>query len=152
MAEPIQIDSFTSRLLSKELGLESFYPDLDPDKLKGLFPKSGLYYFQENEPVIKQGTTSRNLYIVLTGKVKVTQQREAEIAELAVLDAVSMVGEIALLKPDAIRTANVVTLTTSQIFCLVRDDVQRVMEATPDLGKHLVALARERLGMPKDSG
>jgi len=151
MADPIPIDGATAQRLSRELGLESFYPNLDSEKLKTLFPKSGLYYFQKDEAVIRQGTASRNLYIVLSGKVRVTQKRETETVELAILDAVAMVGEIALLKPDAIRTANVDAFTTSSIFCLVRDDVQRVMEATPDLGRHLVALARDRLGMPKDA-
>ncbi|OIO06451.1 MAG: hypothetical protein AUJ52_12245, partial [Elusimicrobia bacterium CG1_02_63_36] len=117
-----------------------------------LFPKSGLYYFQENEAVIRQGTASRNLYIVTTGKVRVSQRRGAERVELALLEAVTMVGEIALLKPDAIRTADVDAVTTSQIFCLVRDDVKRVMEATPDLGRHLVELARKRIEDAKKRG
>ncbi|PCI32002.1 MAG: hypothetical protein COB53_12775 [Elusimicrobia bacterium] len=145
MPDPLDIDNLTAMQLGKVLGLESFYPDLNSGKLKSLFPNSGLYFFQRREAVIRQGTASRNLYILLTGKLRVSQKRSKETVELAELDAVTMVGEIALLKPDAIRTANVDTITTAQIFLLVRDDVQRVMEATPDLGKHLVGLARERL-------
>ena len=152
MPEPIAMNPITAQCLSRELGLTSFYPDLNPEKIKTLFPKSGLYYFQENEAVIRQGTASRNLYIVTTGKVRVSQRRGAERVELALLEAVTIVGEIALLKPDAIRTTDVDAVTTSQIFCLVRDDVKRVMEATPDLGRHLVDLARTRIEDAKKRG
>jgi CRP-like cAMP-binding protein len=152
MPEPIQINGIMARALSEQLGLASFYPDLDADKLKALFPKSGLYYFQENEPVIRQGTASRNLYVLMSGRLRVTQDRPEGAVELAVLEAINMVGEIALLKPDAIRTANVIAVTTAQLYCLVRDDVQRVMEATPDLGKHLVQLARDRIEKTKKGG
>lgn len=143
--DPISLDAIDSEALRSMLRLDSFYPELSPEKVRSLFPTSGLYSFQEREAVIRQGTASRNLYLLLTGSVRVSRREGAAAKELAILHAPDIIGEIALLKPDAIRTADVDTLCRSRIYRLTCEDVKRIFQATPDLGNHLVALARERL-------
>ncbi len=65
---------------------------------------------------------------------------------VAKLGAGSLFGEIALLQKDAARTADVVAVEASRIYRLIYSDVQRVIKANPKLGRHLISLAKTRLG------
>lgn len=145
MPDQVPITQQTADLLKATLKLDDFYPQLTVDKLKELFPRSGLYAFQPNEKVIQQGSASRNIYIIESGRVRVTRSDGGAVRELAVLTDGAMIGEIAVLQPDGVRTASVSTITPCTIFYLVAEDVRRVMSASAALGEHLRALARTRL-------
>jgi len=146
MPDRMGIDEETAELLRTQLKLESFYPKLTPEKVLQLFPKSGLYHFEAGEKVILQGSKARNVYILQSGRVKVIKKAGATSTELAVLEAPAMFGEIALVNPDGIRTADVVAVVSSSIYYLRVEDVGRIMQATAELGDHLMKLAWERLG------
>jgi len=146
MPNPVAMDVSTAMTLRDQLKLSAFFPDITPEKVKQLFPNGGLYYFSEGEALIRQGTVSRNLYILQTGQVRVTRKKDdGTRVELAVLPAPQLLGEIALLKPDAVRTADVDAVVPSRVFRLTADDVGRLNQATPELGKHLIELAKARL-------
>lgn len=65
---------------------------------------------------------------------------------VARLEAGSLFGEIALLQKDAKCTADVVAVEASRVYRLIYGDVQRVVKVNPELGQHLISLAKSRLG------
>jgi len=146
MPNRIPVDTETAEILRTMLKLDAFYPRLSVEKVAELFPKSGLYQFARGEPVIKQGAESKHVYILGHGRVQVTQRTGTEVRDLAVLEAPNMFGEIALIHPYGKRTADVTAVVPSSIFYLIVEDVQRIMQATSELGEHLMRLAAERLG------
>jgi CRP-like cAMP-binding protein len=145
MPQKLDMEDGMAELLRLALQLENFYPAISADYAAKLFPQSGLFYYESGEYVIKQGDTERDIFIVQTGSVHVTQTMGSAAAELAVLEAGSFFGEVALLS-DGRRRANVIVREPARIYRLIYGDIYRVMKANPPVGQHLLELAKERTG------
>ena len=131
-------------VVSKALKLEDFFPEFEADHLQKLFPRSGLYRYPLEAPIIQQGETGRDLFVVYSGAVRVQQSFGTAAASLDTLGPGALIGEIALLK-DGRRTATVVAAAESQVFRLVFDDLQYILKNNEALGDHLRGLAEKRL-------
>lgn len=144
MPERVELDNEAAARVRAALKLELFYPALTAAELQNLFPDSGLYRYADGDFVIQQGEASQDLYIVHAGSVTVTQTLGTAGGNLAALGPGETFGEIAIVR-GGFRSANVVALEPSLIYRLNRSDVARVLKANPELGRHLVELARKRL-------
>lgn len=141
--EILPIDDKCAALLFKALKLEGFFPELTPDEAKMLFPRSGRMVYPANTAVIEQGDAGRDLYVIETGGVIVTQTFGSAGAQLSNLGPGDVFGEIALIQ-DGVRHANVITTAVSRIFRLAFQDVQYLLKNNAALGGHLQALAATR--------
>lgn len=84
------------------------------------------------EPIVREGESSSELYVVVRGKVQV----EAKGSKLAELGAGAHFGEMGLVD-DAPRSATVVALEPSVLLRLTRDDLWGLMRREPELGMKL---------------
>jgi glutamate/tyrosine decarboxylase-like PLP-dependent enzyme len=97
------------------------------------------------EPIVEQWQSTRDLYVVLTGKVQVV----AEHATSVFLEPGDFFGELAAIDWGAgfgrARTATVVATQPTRLLVLEWTLVNELMKAEPALGQLLERVARERL-------
>ncbi len=141
--EVLPINEECARTLFAALKLEGFFPELTPIDARMLFPRSALEKYAANSAVVNQGDAGRDLYIIHSGTVCVTQTFGSAGGQLSNLSAGDIFGEIGLVK-DGIRRATVLTTTDSLIFRLAFQDVQYLLKNNSKLGEHLQALATSR--------
>ena len=138
-------DDYLAKFLAEVLRLESFFPEFRASHLAKVFPRSGLYSYPDGSHVVEQGEQGRDIYIIYTGWVEILQSLGSAAADLARLGPGNIVGEIALLR-DGVRVATAVAGGEAQIFRLVFEDMQYLLQNNPPLCEHLRALAAKRLG------
>ena len=108
--------------------------------------------FLPEDKIIAQGQRGDALYIILTGRVVVTQEEpEGSTTQLAELVAGDFFGETALLE-ERIRTASIHARTTTTLVRIPRRDVLRIAQTLPELRQRLEATAAERQEDRSDTG
>ena len=144
---PVRIvcDDYFAKFLAEVLRLESFFPEFRASHIAKCFPRSGLYAYPNGCHVVEQGAQGRDIFIVYTGFVEILQSLGSAAADLARLEPGAILGEIALLR-DGVRVATAVAQGEAQIFRLVFEDMQYLLQNNPPLCEHLRALAAKRLG------
>lgn len=146
MEEPfaLTVTDDTAEVLNKALQLQDFFPEFKAEHAVKLFPRSTFRYYPAGYKLIAQGDTGRDIFVICLGGVKISKTMGDAGAEVAVLGAGDMFGEIALVR-DGVRMATAVTAEESQIFQLVHEDIQYLLKNNQPLVDHLRALARKRL-------
>ncbi|MFH1723555.1 MAG: cyclic nucleotide-binding domain-containing protein [Elusimicrobiota bacterium] len=143
MPENLEFDDQIAGLLKRTLKLEKFFPAMKPADAAMLFPMSGLYRYAKDEYVIRQGETSKDLFIVESGTVAITQTMGTAGAQLAALGPGEIFGEIALVR-DGVRVASAVAAEECRIFRVAYPDIQSLRSGNPELAEHLARLAQRR--------
>lgn len=91
--------------------------------------------------IVSQGEEADGMYFIASGQV------EVELPQGSVhLGEGDFFGEIALLSPDARRTATVTAARASELLQLHRRDFQRLMARHADIAEAIQRVARQRLG------
>ncbi len=144
MAEKQAIDGATATLLKRSLKLDDFLPGMSPEDIEKFFPKSGLYDYPKDSHVLEQGDRGRDVCILVSGKIAITQVIGSAGVVLATLAPSDIFGEVALLR-EGKRVATAVAEADCRVFLLVFEDVEALLLGNPALGDHLKKLAAERL-------
>lgn len=97
--------------------------------------------FRKGEVVFHEGDPADTLHLIRSGRfaVKVTTQY-ADEAILAVLGAGAIFGELALLSPDAPRSATVVALEPGETLSVHQLDFGRLRREHPGVGDVLIGV------------
>ncbi|MBI5622690.1 MAG: cyclic nucleotide-binding domain-containing protein [Elusimicrobia bacterium] len=140
----ITVDDEAAGTLGRALRLEGFFPEFTALHAAKVFPHSALWFFPKDHRLIEQGDPGEDVFIICAGSVTITKTFGDAGAELAILMAGELFGEIALLKKGA-RTASVTAAEDSRIFRLVEQDMAYLLKENASLAQHLRALAEERL-------
>ena len=145
MLEPRKLaaDDALAAHLSQALKLEGFFPEFTAEHVEKLFPRSGLYDYPGGHRLITQGDSGRDVFIIYAGAVEVTQEFGSAAAQVAVLGAGDLLGEMALLS-DGVRRATATASGPALVFKLAFEDIQYILANNPDLAAHLQGLARAR--------
>ena len=148
MAEPLQLelDESVAALLNHALRLEEFFPEFTSEHARKLFPRSGLYGYEAESVVVRQGDAGHDLFIVVHGRVGVHKSDGANTLSVATLEPGAVIGEIALIR-ELPRTATVTALVAAKLFRLSYLDVRYVLDNNEQLAAHLKSLAAQRLGL-----
>lgn len=141
----LPVDETCAAIVYKALDLKGFFPELTAYELAKLFPHSALELHDAQSPILQQGDTSRDLYVVRSGEVAVSQSFGSAGAQVSRLGPGDIFGEIALVKGGA-RTATITAETDAQVFRLAFADVQYLLKNNEALGEHLEILVTARLG------
>lgn len=144
MADKLEIDAAAVGVLRGSLKLDSFFPEMSTKDVVAHFPKSGLYLYGEKEYVLHQDEPGRDVFVVISGLVTITQMGDRAGSKLGVLEKGALFGEIALAK-DGKRTASAIATKESRIFRVAYPDVEALVNEKPPVGEHLKALAEQRL-------
>ncbi|MBI4677994.1 MAG: cyclic nucleotide-binding domain-containing protein [Elusimicrobia bacterium] len=140
----ITMDDEAAEVLRESLRLEGFFPEFDSGHVPKVFPHSALWFFPKDFQLIRQGDPGEDVFIICSGCVSITKTFGDAGAQLAMLKAGELFGEIALLKKGA-RTASAVAAEDSRIFRLVQQDMAYILKENLALARHLKSLAEERL-------
>ncbi|MBL8022543.1 MAG: Crp/Fnr family transcriptional regulator [Leptospirales bacterium] len=95
--------------------------------------------FSENEP-------GRELYIMQSGRVKITKMVDGQEVMLAVLQTGDIFGEMALLdnKP---RSASAIASETTTMLAINKANFEGMVQAQPQLASRLITILSERIWM-----
>jgi CRP-like cAMP-binding protein len=98
-----------------------------------------------DEPIVEQWQATRDLFVVMTGKVQVVTDAETPVF----LEPGDFFGELAAIDWGAgfgrTRTATVVAVQATRLLVLGWKLVNDLMTIEPTFGRHLEEVARERL-------
>ncbi len=129
----------TADLLFQALKLDGFFPELTPEHVEKLFPRSGLYEYPAGCALLRQGDEPSDLFVVCDGAVEIVRDG----ARVASLGQGAIVGEISYLVGGR-RTATATALSSSTVFRLAFADIEYTFKHNPRLAEHLRGLARAR--------
>jgi len=138
-SQSLPVDEPTAEAVNAAFKLDGFFPEFNAELCTKIFPRSGIVHYRPGEKLVQQGSTGRDLFLVLAGEVVV----EFKAAEDVRLGHGSVIGEMALLA-DGVRTATVACVTPVFAFRLAFEDLGYILENNPALAEHLKALDSAR--------
>jgi CRP/FNR family transcriptional regulator len=102
--------------------------------------------FKEDEMVFAENEPGRELYIIQSGRVKITKMVNGQEVMLAVLQTGDIFGEMALLdnKP---RSASAIVAEDATMLAINKSNFEGMVKAQPQLATRLITLLSERIWM-----
>lgn len=94
--------------------------------------------------IVTQGEKGDSFYFIAEGKARVTIGENGGEREIATLFPSQYFGEMALLEPDGVRTANVIAIDRVRTLKLNRKDFDSLIENSPHLRYRLLVMASQR--------
>ena len=126
------------------------FSGLEPAELAQIGGLAVVRRYKEREPVVNQGDDSGDLFIVLSGRLKVTWN-DAEGGEvlLSFLQTGDVFGEIALLD-DRPRSATVTAHESCELLVVERRGFRALLVSVPNLAVNLLLVMARRMRMLSD--
>lgn len=127
------------------VGTIPLFESLSPDDRRGLASKFVRRAYRRGEALFRQGDPAGNLYLIETGRVKVTAVSE-EGRELVVdiLGSGEVVGELSLIESGA-RTADARAMEETTVHSLAHDVFKAYVESSPRVAWELLRILATRL-------
>ena len=97
---------------------------------------------REGKVLIREGSRGREFFVLLDGAVDVTKA-DRRINQLGPGD---FFGEIALIAPDAVRTATVTASTDVEALVVTAQSFRGLLQHSPEIQVKVLEAAAERLG------
>lgn len=119
-----------------------FFSGLTPEQLVPLASHLRRRHFQEREAIVRRGDPGDSLYIVNSGKVKVSYADEDDETIITVLRSGECFGELSLFD-GAPRSADVIALEPTEVLILSGDDLSRAIAEVPGIA---MSFLREMAG------
>ena len=126
------------------IGELAFFAGLDRKLLRKLEDSTIACQYAKGEVIIREGEMGLGMYIVLSGRVEVTKNREGIEIHLAELGPRQFFAEMSLID-DKPRSATVSTLEDTECLLITRDSFTQLMNRNPQLAVHLARSLAERL-------
>ena len=109
------------------------FQDLNRRELQEVVQLLEIRKYEQGDLVFEQGAPGTGVYVVLAGRVEVTQADDGEKLLLSEAESGSFFGETALLD-DTPRTASAVTTEDTELALFPRDALLMLAEQRPHLG------------------
>lgn len=116
------------------------FQGLEPSKLRLLAFISDRMEFQDGETLCQQGDIGDSAFVVLSGEVAV----HVDDNEVARVEQYAIIGEIAILC-DVPRTATLVSVGTTHILAIYKDDFLKLLEEFPKVSFEIMRVLALRL-------
>lgn len=142
---PTKSNSFYQSSLASLREESLIFEALNETEASQLLEKAERVTLKTKEALFAQGELGDRLYIVVTGKLKVTvQTQDGKEALLSILSSGDILGEMSLLdgKP---RCANVSAIESCDLLALRREDFLKTALARPQILMQLMELLSNRL-------
>jgi CRP/FNR family cyclic AMP-dependent transcriptional regulator len=128
-----------------ELARVSLFRDLNPHDLQILGATCHERDYAAGDVLIRQGDTAVGLFVIVSGKVRVTRRQDNEPEqELNTLGPGEVVGEMSLLD-DLPRSATVTAVEPTHVLTLPVWDFRATLREHPDMGIRLLGILSRRL-------
>jgi NADH:ubiquinone reductase (H+-translocating) len=100
-------------------------------------------HFQPGEIIFNQGDIGDNVYAIQEGECEVVRETDGKCETIAVLNAASFFGELAVLE-DCTRNATIRARTEVRVLSMSKADFNRIRETVPAFAKVFADLANDR--------
>jgi len=121
------------------------FTNLSDEMLESVVKASTVVTFRRNQTIVREKEEGNALFIILSGRVKVTLIRsDGKEAILAILRANDFFGEMALLD-DQPRSASVVALESTRALMLTRPNFIKLLEDDPQIVHNIMVALSGRL-------
>jgi small-conductance mechanosensitive channel/CRP-like cAMP-binding protein len=116
---------------------------LSDDERAAVAESAKLAPFSRGEIITRQGMAAHWLYVLTRGKAEVRVRVEGEERLVAVLEAPSFFGEMALMTGQP-REATVVALTEVECLRVDKDDFQDILQRRPEIAQEISGILAQR--------
>jgi len=127
--------------LRKQLRLN----DLSDEDKAVLTEMIDVEFVPENIPIIHQGTSVRNLYLLRSGSVTITQKHVEHVVTLGSREECKTFGEISFFGDEA-TIASVTADKPCEVYKISCKHFRQVMQEHPDMALKLMALIVRSMG------
>ncbi len=121
-----------------------FLKSLSQDEQKRIMEGLNMLTFNKGEIVIEEGDSGDSIYLIKSGRAKVSTHVLGKVVELAILEKGDIFGEIAFLTGRP-RTATVTAIERLEVLEFTRPVLERIIEETPSVLKMLQDFYYSRL-------
>jgi DASS family divalent anion:Na+ symporter len=118
--------------------------DLGPVALARLVPELEEHRFAPGDSVYCQGDPADGLYLIRSGAAEMSVHTSSGGQEVSVLEAPTCFGDVELLT-DEPRLADIIARTPLTVWKLPRESFESLVEARPELPRHIASDLAERL-------
>ncbi len=128
-------------ILSLRVGAEIFtnsplFANMTPYQVRKAILLTELMPFEKGQRVLEQGTQGRDMYLILSGKVAVSLERDGKVTRLASLGEGAVLGEVGFVREQE-RTASVDALSDGEMLVFNAEKLQRNMRLYPHIANKL---------------
>ena len=119
---------------------------LSDDEIKKIAKMTKHMQFKKGQMLLHEGEKSDTLFIVNSGKVKVSKYTvDGKEQILYLLTSGEFFGELHLFNPDEVNNFSVCAIEETKICMLTKDNVDRIMEENPQIAIKLLKAVTKRL-------
>jgi CRP/FNR family cyclic AMP-dependent transcriptional regulator len=142
----LQNPASSTPLLPTDLAQLDLFAELDPEQRQRLLENHRLLTLAADQQLVLEQDESQGIFLLRSGLVKVRcHDLEGEETVLALLGPGEVIGEMAVLNPQGLRTADVVTLTACGVAVLRAGPFAALLRSDPRLALALAQLQSRRL-------
>ena len=123
------------------------FTELSPMELQPFMDAMTLETYAPNEMIIGEGQTGSDLYLILSGSVRVTKKATEEIEQvIGLLRTGEFFGEMALIDKKP-RSASVFAHERTELALFAHDAIYSIFETSPDVAFRVVRKFAEVLSL-----
>jgi CRP/FNR family cyclic AMP-dependent transcriptional regulator len=120
------------------------FASLDQKDLLTLGASARERQYQPGEEIVRQGDTGVGLFVLTSGQVRVTQERQGTSFDLGVLEHGQVFGELSLLD-DLPRTATITAIEPSTVIIVPIWDFRAALRDNPTMALNMLASLSQRI-------
>ena len=90
--------------------------------------------FEPNEQIYKHGDRGVGMYLIASGRIAIKTQSGSDEMFITELAEGSFLGELALVDPEHLRTANAVAIDRCTLVGFFKPDLEEIIERNPAMG------------------
>lgn len=109
-----------------------------PEVVKDLQAELEWIYVPSGEVLIREGERGDGMYLVVTGRMRISNFDDAGEHVVGEVGRGALVGEMAAMTPEHYRTATVYAIRDSEVIRMTWDGLQRLTQSHPQLGLGLM--------------
>ena len=132
--------------LTESIARTEFFAGIDRKLLKKVAESAIACDYEKGQTIVREGEMGLGMYVILSGRVEVTKERDGEQIPLAELGRDQFFAEMSLID-DKPRSASVTTLEQTECLLFTRDSFVTLMGKNPQLAIRLARALAERLRM-----
>lgn len=137
----------TLSLMEKILFLKRvpLFVELSPDDLKGIAAITGEQVFSDGEIISEQGEMGDEMYIIVSGEVRVIVEGEGQSQqEIVRRQTGEIVGEMSILDQSP-RMASLVAAGDMRVLCIAQPDFEEILRLRPETSLAVMRVLCDRL-------
>jgi cAMP-dependent protein kinase regulator len=135
---------YKERILDTLLAISPLFSVLSPDERKRLMAGVSFSAARKGERIVREGDRGDRMYVIISGEVAVTTEKEGAVMELARLKSGDFFGEVSVITGRP-RTATVTAGTNIHLAEIGSDSIAEAIGAHPEIEQRLSRFIQMRV-------